>query len=221
MTRCGRFENEGLLLLEQGKRLDPHFDSCPDCLEARRLYSRLSQEITELDNQAEPAADWKPKVWAGLTAGRRRSWRWAAWVVPAGAIAALALIMVSLDRSRGPLALTADIYVGQTAVSRGQEAHPGDEMRVQAATAGYAHAELRIYLNDSEVIGSCLAGSTCARDGDRISLATVFKSLGTYRPVLIVSATAIPARLGNLEQDAGAALRGGAVVQAGDPIVVR
>ena len=65
------------------------------------------------------------------------------------------------------------------------------------------------------------ADPRCAREGDSISVTTTLKSLGTFRPVLIVSNQKIPYPLGHLDTDAAAALRAGAVIQAGDPIPVR
>jgi hypothetical protein len=78
-----------------------------------------------------------------------------------------------------------------------------------------------VYFNDSELTADCSAETSCARQGDVISITTVVRSLGTYRPALIVSNKAIPTPVGNLDQDAAAALRAGALVQAGDPIPVR
>jgi hypothetical protein len=253
MTRCDRFEREGLLLLERGVQLDPHFDSCPDCLEARRVHARLGQHIAGLDADVEPSSAWKAGVWARIehhrdavavgrepslagehTAAALRnsvpipvptpaSWRWTRYLAPAGAIAALLVVLVWLGpfatRAPGTVSLTTEVFAGPTIV-RGQDAHPGDELHVRATMAEYSRAELRLYFNDTELIASCSEGS-CVRQGGTISLATVLKSLGMYRPVLIVSNQAIPAAVGTLDQDAGAALRAGAVVKAGDPIPVR
>lgn len=62
---CERFEQEGLLLLEQGKPLGEHFDTCEDCLAARRLYERLRQRLGELPEH-QPSADWQAKVWQAI-----------------------------------------------------------------------------------------------------------------------------------------------------------
>jgi hypothetical protein len=117
--------------------------------------------------------------------------------------------------------LAVDIYFGQAIVSRGQEAKPGDELRLRAVRAGFAFAELRVYFNDTELSMRCSTDPPCRRDGDALSAVSVLQSLGTYRPILIVSAAPIPEPTGNLNQDAGAAIRSGATVRAADPIAVR
>ena len=237
---CDLFEREGLLQLERGVQLDPHFDTCPDCREARRVYTTLGQRIVVLDGAAEPSPVWKAGVWARIdqdryaksiaefvapgSADRRR---WIRWVAPLGAVAAIALMALWLNQSMGKrsfpgvVSLTADIYSGQTSVRRGDDAHPGDELRLRGIVARRPYAELRVYFNDAELSAHCSAETSCVRQGDAISMTTTMRSLGTYRPVLIVSDKAIPAAAGGLDQDAAASLRAGALVQAGDPIAVR
>jgi len=70
---CDLFERDGLLQLERGVPLDPHFDTCPDCREARRVYAQLGDRIAELDIQAEPSSAWKARVWQRIEHRRDRS----------------------------------------------------------------------------------------------------------------------------------------------------
>jgi AhpD family alkylhydroperoxidase len=233
MSACDLFEREGLLQLERGGELDPHFDTCPDCLAARRAHVRLARALGELDHAVEPAAAWQARVWSridqdrlshaaeAIPAGRQGTTRWMRWLVPAGAIAAVAVIAIWFQRPPETLSLTVAVYDGQTVARRGLEAHPGDELRIRATLAGHRHAELRVYFNDGAMIARCSLESACAREGSAISLTTALESVGTYRPVLIASEHAIPASAGTLDRDAAEALRAGAVVQAGDPIPVR
>ena len=138
------------------------------------------------------------------------------------ALLTLWLNLLTFNRSSpAVVSLTADIYSGQTSVRRGGDAHPGDELRVRGVVAGHPYAELRVYFNDAELSAHCVAETSCVRQGDAISMTTIMRSLGTYRPVLIVSDRVIPAAAGGLDQDAAASLRAGALVQAGDPIPVR
>ena len=236
MTRCERFEREGLLRIEQGLPLDPHFDSCPDCLEARRAYTRLTHEIAELDATVEPLAGWQERVWTRIRRDRQESrsesrgaWRLARWLIPVGAVAAVALFTFwpSALPAPAPPSIQAEILSGQATV-RGLDAHPGDQLRVRATMSGHERAELRIYFNGLDVIATCsaIAGvrtvtGPCLLDGDALVMTTTLKSLGTYQPVLIVSAQAVPGSAGNMNQDIGAAIQAGAQVKPGDPIAVR
>jgi hypothetical protein len=238
---CDLFERDGLLQLEQGVELDPHFATCPDCREARRVYAQLGQQIAELDSAIEPSPAWKAAVWERIdrqrqvnsvsSFGGNRTMR---WIVPAAAVAMLGCLVVLAGSSiifwhrmaAPPLApntasLTAAIYSGQTSVRRGDDAHPGDRLHLAGTVAGYEQAELRVYFNDKELAAQCSAETPCKREGNTISMTTTMRSLGSYRPVLIVSNQSIPAAVAGLDQDASAALNAGGVVKAGDPIPVR
>ena len=143
MTRCERFEDEGVLQLERGVPLDGHFDTCPDCRDARRVHAQLIQEIADLDRAVEPPASWQSQVWSRLEqerdshsfwrshAGAPSGRRWISWLAPAGAIVATAVLGVwLLGRSPATLSLNAEIIAGQS-VRRGTDAHPGDLLRVR------------------------------------------------------------------------------------------
>jgi hypothetical protein len=240
---CDLFERDGLLQLEQGVELDPHFATCPDCREARRVYAQLGEQIAELDSAIEPSPAWKARVWqrldqqrrsdsiAALVASRSRDRRPSmGWVTPMAALVTLAIVgwigwtLVSFQGSVPVLSNTAtvsaEIYRGQASM-RGDDAHPGDQLRTRAIVVGYEHAELRVYFNDKELLAQCSADTTCARQENAISMTTTMRSLGSYRPVLIVSNGSIPAAVAGLDQDAAAAMKAGAIVKASDPIPVR
>lgn len=229
MTACDLFEREGLLQLERGGELDAHFSRCPDCLEARRVHAHLVRAIEELDDAVEPPAAWQARVRSRIeqqrSADAARGWRrgtpWLRWLVPAAAVAAMTVIAIWPSRPPESLSLTVAVHDGRAGVRRGSDAHPGDELRIRGTLSGQPHAELRVYFNDGAMIARCSLESSCTRDGGAISLTTRLESVGAYRPVLMASEHAIPASAGTLDRDAAAALRAGAVVQAGDPIPVR
>ena len=94
MTPCRRFEQEGLLRLEQGLALDPHFDTCPECREAQAAYARLRNEMNRLASGEEPPPDWRANVFESVERKERarRVWRWV--VTPSAAAASLMLAAV-------------------------------------------------------------------------------------------------------------------------------
>jgi hypothetical protein len=71
MSPCRRFEQEGLLRLEQGLALDPHFDTCPDCREAQAAYASLRNEMARLEAGEEPPPGWMANVIASV---ERKGW---------------------------------------------------------------------------------------------------------------------------------------------------
>jgi hypothetical protein len=209
---CERFENEGLLLLEQGQPLDDHFSSCPDCLKARAAYDRLREQLTNLGEEDEPAADWQARVWERIEQRKRRRWSpwWIAPVAVAAAAAMAALFLIWIPGQR-PASLQIAIEAGAT-VRRGAEAHPGDLLRLAATTGGARHSELRVYRNDTELILSCSTESPCS---------VVLDGVGRYQPLLLLSESPLPSPTSDLEIDTGAALDAGAEIEMGPEVVVR
>ena len=226
MSRCDRFEAEGLLLLEQGLPLDGHFATCPDCLAARAAYERLSAEIAGLGAEDEPPVGWQARVWERLDQRReRRRFRWPGWrgwIVPVGAVLAASLAALFLIRPPGPQlpSLRVEIQAGAT-VRRGGEAQPGDLLRLTAATGGAQHAELRVYRNDTELVLRCSTDLPCSRQGDELRAAVLLDTVGRYQPLLLRAEKPLPSPVSDLEKDTSAALAAGADVKLGSEIVVR
>lgn len=222
---CDRFEREGLLRLERGEPLDPHFDTCPACRQARADYQRMVRENRALDAEIEPPPGWQARVWGEI--GRRQEARkrsrnrlllWAPAAAAAGLLVALALRLVPLAPAEG---LRVVVEPGES-VRRGVEAQPGDRLLLEAQVGEAARAELRIYRNDRELVLRCSTREPCRRRGDVLEAHLVLPSVGTYQPLLLVSDAPIPAPTsGGLDADAEAALETGARVELGDAVRVR
>jgi hypothetical protein len=209
MTVCERFENEGLLLLEQGQPLDDHFSTCPDCLEARAVYERLREQLSQLGAEDESAPDWQARVWEKIEERKKRRWSpW--WFAPVAAAAMAAFFLIWLPGQQ-PAGLQIEIEAAAT-VRRGAEAHPGDTLRLTATTGGARHGEMRVYRNETELIVRCPAEDPCS---------VVLDGVGRYQPLLLLSENPLPDPTSDLEKDTGAALDSGAEVEPGPEVVVR
>lgn len=228
MRACDRFEREGLLLLEQGLPLAPHFDACPDCREARAAYRRLTERLAAADAGLEPPPRWQAGVWAEIArrseARRRRRRAW--WLAPAGAAAALAAVLIlrpGAPPAPAGLGVTLEPRGGSPAEPawRGGEARPGDRLILEAATGGDRFAELRIYRDDAELVLRCSEEAPCVRDGDELRAAFELPAVGSYQPLLLVSDDPLPPPAAGLDADAGRALAAGARVELGDEVRVR
>jgi hypothetical protein len=229
LSRCDRFEAEGLLLLEQGLSLDEHFATCADCLAARAAYERLRAELAALGAEDEPPVGWQARVWDRLDHRRERRERrrprwpgWRGWMVPVGVGLAASLAALFLIRPPGPQppSLLAEVQAGAT-VRRGGEAQPGDLLRLTAATGGARHAELRVYRNDTELVLRCSTDRPCTRRGEELRAAVLLDAVGRYQPLLMRAESPLPPPVSNLEKDTSAALAAGADVRLGAEIVVR
>jgi len=223
MNPCGRFEHEGLLLLERGLPLDEHFDTCPDCLQARQAYQRLQGELATAGARYRPPAGWQSRVRAAVAArkARRPGWR-LRLMIPAGVAAALVLLVLLVpDREPIPVALHAEIELGSGDVRRGHEPHPGDVLRLRGTTGGAPHAELRVYLNDVELVLRCSTAAPCRRREESLQASVLLDSIGSYQPVLLVSDRPLPEPLATLDDDAAGAIAAGARIAMGRQIDVR
>jgi hypothetical protein len=220
MTRCERFEDEALLLLEQDLPLDEHFSSCPDCRALRASYERLRGAVSGLSEKEGPADGWQARVWERIERRRERRGRWPWWLAPAAAVAALLALFTVRAPVQGPPGLRVEVE-SAASVRRGVEAHPGDLLRLAATTAGSRHTELRVYRNDSELILSCSTEPPCSRDGGELRAAVVLDGVGRYQSLLLVSGKSLPASASDLETDTRAALAAGADVEMGTEVVVR
>ncbi len=215
---CERFENEALLLLEQGQPLDDHFSSCPDCLAARAAYDRLLEQLSKLGENDEPAADWQARVWERIEQRKKRRWSpW--WFAPVAAAAMAALFLIWIPGQK-PAGLQVEIEAGTT-VRRGAEAHPGDLLRLEATTGGARHSELRVYRNDSELILRCSTESPCSQRRGELRASVILDGIGRYQPLLIFSEEPLPDTASDLDTDTDAALTAGADVELGPRVVVR
>jgi hypothetical protein len=221
LSRCGRFEEEGLLLLEQGLPLDEHFATCPDCLADRAAYERLTLEIAALGEEDMPPVGWQSRVWRQLDQRReRRRPKWLGWLVPAAVAASLAALFLIRPPQPRPPSISVEVQAGAT-VRRGGEAQPGDLLRLTAAAGGSRHAELRVYRNDTELVLRCSTESPCARRGDEMRAAVLLDTVGRYQPLLMRADRPLPSPVSDLEKDTSAALAAGADVRLGSEIVVR
>ena len=222
MNACARYEEEGLLAIEAGQDLEPHFDDCPDCRTSRAEYRRLGEAIALSSADDRPRGDWQAHVWSAIRRGEKKHrWRSLWTLVPIGLAAVLAAAVLLTPRAARPPELIASVEPGNGPVRRGTEAHPGDRLVLEANTGGLANAELRVYFNDREVVFRCAGEPPCERRGNRLRAAFELASIGTYQPVFLASDGALPEPGQGLDADAGAALRSGIVVELPKPIDVR
>ncbi|HEX9731226.1 MAG TPA: hypothetical protein VGG06_04475 [Thermoanaerobaculia bacterium] len=222
MTRCTRFEDEGLALLEAGRELDEHFAVCADCRAARAAYERLGQALAAAGAELAPPPGWTARVWARLDERRERRRR--GWLLaPAAALAAAALAAVLwVVPSRPPPAgLRLEVAVESASGRRGLEAQPGDRLVLRAAAGGRPHAELRVYRNDRELVLRCAGEPPCRRRGDTLEAVVELAAPGAYQSLLLAADAPLPPPAGTLDDDAGAALDAGADVAMGDEVDVR
>lgn len=219
MTRCERFQDEGLLQLERGEPLDEHFETCPDCLEARAGYERLSKEIALVGWDDEPAPDWQARVWDRIEARRRKPlWGWL--LAPLGAAALAAALFFAIPRTPAAPSLVQEIVPGDR-VYRAASAAPGDRLVLRAEAAGSPHAELRVYRNGRDLVLHCPGGGACRQQGSELRADFTLPSAGTYQAVLVLDDQPLPPPREDLDSDAGAAFAQDAQVLLGDEITVR
>lgn len=223
MSRCDRFETEAVLLLERGLSLDEHFSACPDCLAARASYDRLLKGLAAVGEGDQPPVNWQAWVWERIEQrrGRRRWWAWWGLVPAAMAAASLAAFLLVRTPEPAPVFLKAEVEAGPS-VQRGEEAKPGDLLRLTASTGGARHAELRVYRNDAELILHCSTEPPCILHRGELRATLVLDGIGRYQPLLLFSKNPLPeTSAGSLDADTDTALAAGAEIEMGQEIGVR
>jgi hypothetical protein len=226
MSACRRFEKEGLVRLMQGRPLDDHFATCPDCLAERAFYERLRGDIAAAGDGIEPPPGWRAELWAAIEqrkATRRRLRGW--WfLVPAAAAAAVLIAVLLLRPSPPPsvrLALAVAVETGRGAVRRGAEAHPGDRLRLRATTGNVAYAEFRIYRNNRALVLRCSTEPPCVRRQGTLEAAFPLPAIGSYQSLLVTSDRSLPAAGAGLDADVAVVLDAGARATLGAEVEVR
>ncbi len=216
-----RFEEEALLLIEQGKPLDEHFDTCEDCVEQRRKYEQLGMLVGSFAADRSPHEGWKRRIMDALHTQQHRPQR-SYWRATIGIAASIAIVGLALKLSLTPpvdVDLDIEIIAGDT-VYRGNSAKPGDSLQLTAVVTG-SHGELRLYRTDGRLILACVDEPPCARADDRISATVTVAISGSYRAVAISSSEPVPAATVNLDADVLTARELGAEVEVSDLIIVR
>ena len=243
MSGCDRFEREGLLALEQNRPLPEHFLTCPECRKELESYQRLKQALGDpsflkspspaeegVSHQAppgvqaslQPPAGWQERTWAAIERRQRRRSFTRRWIPAAAAIAAALLMLIVLPIQWGPAPVSFhQQIVADGSVRRGETARPGDSLILMVTTGGAAHAELRVYRDEAQLVLRCSSNPPCVRRGDRLEATLIMESLGRYQPLVLLSERLIPAPASGLDADAGVANAAGARVELGQAIQVR
>lgn len=224
MSACRRFEEVGLVRLEQGLPLDDHFATCADCRAERAFYERLREDIAAAGEGIEPPPGWQAELWAAVEQRKAARWRLRGWwlLVPA---AAAVLIAVLLLRPSAPpparLALAVEVETGTGTVRRGAEAHPGDRLRLRASTGEADHVELRVYRNNRILVLRCSTEPPCQRRQGVLEAAFLLPAIGSYQSLLLTSDRALPEAGAGLDPDVAAALAAGARATLGTEVEAR
>jgi hypothetical protein len=232
MSGCDRFEREAILRLEQGLPLDAHFDTCPDCRDAQATYQRLKGAIARAGSDLGPPAGWEDRVWQEVQRRHRPSatprWSYLPWAAAAALAAAVGAPFILKGLRPEPtdaLSIRIEVQRQSPQVLRGREGaarqpwdattvQPGDQLSVEATVGDVAFNELRVYLNDEDLVLSCSGDPPCERRGDRLQAMTTMSSVGRYQAVVLSSASPIPPPSGEgLDVDAGRAGRAGASIR--------
>lgn len=227
MATCNRWDTEGLLARERGERLDPHFDTCPDCETARAADAQLAARILDAGAGWSPPGDWEARVFARIAQekpARRFQWWWALLptMAAAGLVAALLYPRPPVDRSPGAITFTVTV-IDAAQVLRGENPKPGDVLSVRIASPDASRSGrlgVRIYRDDRTLVYACGAPETCPRDGEVTTISTRMEAPGAYQTLLLSGEAVLPAPAGSLDADVAAARAVGLQVTLGEPVRV-
>lgn len=225
VSRCDRFEVEGLARFAAGEPPDAHLETCQDCQAALASYKRLASALA-LDAAAPPKG-WEANVWAKLPAASPR--QRVPWPILLGLGASLAALAVFFFRTGGPetLGLTTQVERAQRVAVRAsapkagevQSAAPGDVLHLVAKVPRRKHSDLRVYRGAEELVFQCATNTACIHSADGLEARVPLERLGSYRVLLLAADGALPAASGNLDADYAAGLHAGTATES-SPIEV-
>jgi len=221
MNLCNRFEEEGLLILERGEELSEHFETCEECLKARKIYEQLADDIRIGFDNIEPPSNWRAAAFDQMKAAstnkpKRKVIGWSS---------ALAAMLVAVVWTLNFLpnvepSLTTSITKGGE-VYRGQQIQPGDTLNINAITDA-STVEIRVYLDDQSLVYRCGKLNACSKIGNEIATSMELEGIGEYQALLIYSNAALTANItGSIDQDVLAVREQGATVIIAASITVR
>lgn len=228
MSLCERFEQEGLLKLEQGEsfdqELDQHINGCADCRVARRSYQTIIQEMNNMQEQWKAPRGWQERVWQTIAVREQKNgWSKYRSVLPAlsavASIAVVFLLVTVMWPTDNEISIDISIEPGGS-VTRGVQASSGDKLIIDAAIGETKYAEVLIYRNDNELVLRCSDKPPCNRRGNRISAELYLERMGSYQPMLVLSESTIPEHVSDLDQTAKIILESGARVELAKQITV-
>jgi hypothetical protein len=203
--------------------IDAHLGTCAACASLHADIAQLRTQIGRLP-ASPPPPGWQRAVWAQIAAKRQSSWRaswqkWAAGILVPVAAAVMLAIVVKAARPRSDAVapmLNADAvmlaFVFEPDANRPRtrgDVAVGDTVIFQAtATAPLPPAtELRVYRDDAGVVLRCSDQPPCQRQGKNLRVRMPITAIGRYRAMIVVSAIALPAPTGFLDDDLAALSR--------------
>jgi len=245
---CNRFEEEAMLLIEQGKDLSDHFHECDDCVVARRKYESLAKLLaSQVINQ--PNESWKDEVRKKMKAIKKRSGRKSSSsgkskvkdktsshgrkpTIPwygslAASVAVIAITAGIFSKSffstqSGSQSLAVSVISSEQNY-RGTDAKIGDKLNLELKVNDPENIVVRLYL-DGQPYFSCGATQACNLVDKKLSTPIKISALGQYQAVVFMNKkaadkTELPYI--SIDHDVLAASDIGTEVLISDPIKVR
>jgi protein TonB len=115
-VHCEKFERDGVLSIERGAQLDPHFAACPDCKEAVEKYGKILEALPLAAPKTRAPIGWQARVLQKTQAAEaatretRTGMPEALGFVLAAAMLAVAWLGASRDLPGEDVDATADVH---------------------------------------------------------------------------------------------------------------
>jgi hypothetical protein len=204
----------GRLSSSETKALLDHSNRCSACSVAWRMALEMMRQMPAPEPK-RTLADWFAAI----------RWQWQPVAFAAAALVLVAIaVTLSLRLRPSPslaaLHLQLAVLHG-TAPLRGDSAHPGDRLALEAEVGTEPYAELRVFREDRQLILQCPPeSSSCRREGNRLRAEVVLPAVGRYQSFVVASKQPLPPPAGTLVEDTTQLMRAGARLELGEPIRV-
>jgi|GEM_PF-5114236 len=219
-------EHDVLVRRERGEPVDGDFSK----------YERIEGALGDRSSAARAPAGFEDRLWAAVDraeageddgeeasrggADSRRS-RMAVWGGLAAVAAAIALFVVvrgrtDVDPMPGGDRLSVTVERGAQVMRGGQEAQPGDRLRVAARAADAGQLEVRLYRDDETLVTRCSAAQpdpACHATEGAVLAVLPLEHVGVYQVVVLTGTGDWSMATGSLDADVAAAMEAGAAVE--------
>jgi hypothetical protein len=177
--------------------------------QARAPYEKLLVRVRDLDD-VDPPPGWEDRAASRWSAARRKRQR--GMLVGAAASVAVAVAAVLLLQPCSPAHRLEVATLTERGSQRRGDTAVGDRLHARARV-DRPHVELRIYLGTRRV-ARCPDDAMCRRDASALEIDWEIREAGTYRLVVLSSASSIPAGDGTLDRDLLDARGAGASIES-------
>ena len=201
MNECKRFEEEGLLIVEQGGVLNEHFNNCEICLAEKAKYEKLKQILKLYNSDKRPLTGWEDAVLKSRIHTRQqiRLPRYIPALASGIILFAIGFYFSTIhDVTDIKGSLKVELVAGEEKY-RGTKANIGDKLIVKATSRQF-YFDIVIY-RDGRFVTHCNGSVDCIQSEKEATFQYSFNAIGVFQVILLESQKPLVIDFSSLDSD--------------------